>query len=68
MQPTLVGFYKRKPDPQQPQAKVPDYTQGRAPDVLVTHAKTGVSPQYHGGTTKGILLEENRKKMEITDE
>lgn len=68
MQPTLVGFYKRKPDPQQPQAKVPDYTQGRAPDVLVTHAKTGVSPQYQGGTTKGILLEENRKKMEITDE
>ncbi len=66
MQPTLIGFYKRKPDPKDPRKKIPDLTSGRHPDVLVTDPKTGKTPQYEGGTTKGIMLEEHRKKMEIT--
>jgi hypothetical protein len=68
MQPTLVGFYKRKQDPNNPKGKIPDLTQGRHPDVLVTNAKTGSSPQYDDGTTTGQLNEEHRKKMEITAE
>lgn len=68
MQPTLVGFYKRKQDPDNPKGKIPDLTQGRHPDVLVTNAKTGNSPQYDGGTTAGQLNEEHRKNMEITTE
>jgi hypothetical protein len=68
MQPTLVGFYKRKQDPANPKAKIPDLTQGRHPDVLVTDAKTGNSPQYGDGTTAGRLNEEHRTKMEITAE
>lgn len=68
MTPTLIGFYKRKPDPKNPQAKIPDLTQGRHPDVLVTDPRTGRTPQYEGGTTKGLLLEEDHKTMEITAE
>jgi hypothetical protein len=48
MQPTLIGFYKRKPDPENPKLRIPDLAQGRHPDVLVSNPKTGKNPAIPG--------------------
>lgn len=68
MQPTLIGFYKRKQDPENPNGKIADLTRARRPDVFLIDQKTGESPQYDGGRDAGLLIEEHRKKMEITAE
>lgn len=68
MQPTLAGWYKRKPDPDNPKVFIPDPTKPRNPDVLVINKKTGRSPQYAGGTAKGELRVESKEEMEITQE